>query len=73
MTPDGVPILGKVEEQEGMFLAVGTCGQGFMMGPGIGRNIASLVTTGKPLMEQSVFDTMSFHRDFGSAKVEALK
>jgi sarcosine oxidase subunit beta len=73
MTPDGVPILGKVEEQEGMFLAAGTCGQGFMMGPGIGRNIASVVTTGKPLMEQSVFDTMSFRRDFGSAKVEALK
>jgi sarcosine oxidase subunit beta len=73
MTPDGVPILGKVEEQEGMFLAAGTCGQGVMMGPGIGRNIASVVTTGKPLMEQSVFDTMSFHRDFGSAKVEALK
>jgi len=73
MTPDGVPILGKVEEQQGMFLAAGTCGQGFMMGPGIGRNIASLVTTGKPLMEQAVFDTMSFRRDFGATKVEALR
>ena len=73
MTPDGVPILGRVEGLEGMLLAVGTCGQGFMMGPGIGRNIASLVTTGKPLMEQSVFGTMSFHRDFGAAKAEALK
>lgn len=73
MTPDGVPILGKVDELEGMFLAVGTCGQGFMMGPGIGRNIASLVTTGKPLMEDSVFQTMSFHRDFGATKVEALR
>jgi sarcosine oxidase subunit beta len=73
MTPDGVPILGKVEELEGMFLAVGTCGQGFMMGPGIGRNIAGLVSAGKPLMEQAVFDTMSFHRDFGATKVEALK
>ena len=73
MTPDGVPILGRVEELKGMFLAVGTCGQGFMMGPGIGRNIASLVSTGKPLMEQAVFDTMNFHRDFGATKVEALK
>ena len=73
MTPDGNPILGKVEGQEGMFLAAGTCGQGFMMGPGIGRNMASLITTGKPLMEQAVFDTMSLRRDFGAAKVEALK
>ena len=73
MTPDGVPILGRVREPEGMFLAVGTCGQGFMMGPGIGRNMASLVSTGKPLMEEDVFDTMSFYRDFGATKVEALK
>lgn len=73
MTPDGVPILGRVPEQDGMFLAVGTCGQGFMMGPGVGRNMASLITTGKPLMEDDVFETVGFHRDFGATKVEALK
>ncbi|UCF77941.1 MAG: FAD-binding oxidoreductase [Candidatus Eiseniibacteriota bacterium] len=73
MTPDGVPILGKPSEPEGLVLAAGTCGQGFMMGPGVGRNIAKLIATGRPLMEQDIFDTMSFHRDFTSGKAEALR
>ncbi len=73
MTPDGIPILGRVKSPEGLYLAVGTCGQGFMMGPGIGKNMAALVSTGKPLMDGSVFDSMSFYRDFTAGKVEALK
>jgi sarcosine oxidase subunit beta len=73
MTPDGVPILGKMREPEGIYLAVGTCGQGFMMGPGIGRNMAELISTGRPLMEESVFGSTSFYRDFGAGKVEGLK
>ena len=73
MTPDGFPICGKVSEIEGMFLAVGMCGQGFMMGPGVGRNMANLILHGKPLMEQGVFDTVSFYRDIYNSKKEALK
>ena len=73
MTPDGLPICGKVNEIEGLFLAVGMCGQGFMMGPGIGRNMANVILHGKPLMEQGVFDTLKFHRDFHKARKEALK
>jgi sarcosine oxidase subunit beta len=72
-TPDGGPILGKPGEPEGLVLAVGTCGQGFMMGPGVGRNIAKLVVTGSPLMEPEIFESMSFHRDVSGGKSEALR
>jgi sarcosine oxidase subunit beta len=73
MTPDGSPICGKVNEVEGLYLAVGMCGQGFMMGPGVGKNIASLILSGKPLMDQQIFDTVSFYRDIYNSKKEALK
>jgi sarcosine oxidase subunit beta len=72
MTPDGVAIVDKVEEQPGMYLGVGMCGQGFMMGPGVAINLVKLITTGKPDLPEDVFDTLSFKRDYGS-KVEALK
>lgn len=73
MTPDGLPICDRVREIEGLYLAVGLCGQGFMMGPGIGRNIASLIVHGRPVIDQGAFDTLSFYRDFYSIKKEALK
>ncbi|MFH0778063.1 MAG: FAD-binding oxidoreductase [Candidatus Eisenbacteria bacterium] len=73
MTPDGTPVLDKVIDPEGLYLAVGTCGQGFMMGPGMGRNMAKLIVTGRPLMEAEIFQSMSFYRDFHAGKVEALK
>jgi len=72
MTPDGVAIVDKVEEQEGMYLCVGMCGQGFMMGPGVGVNIAELIVNGVPDLEESAFDTLSFYREF-TGKTEALK
>jgi sarcosine oxidase subunit beta len=73
MSPDGLPICGKVEEPEGLYLAVGLCGQGFMLGPGLGRNLANLILRGQPLIDPAAFASMSFHRDFGGAKKESLK
>ena len=49
------------------------CGQGLMMGPGVGLNLASLIKKGKPLLKQNVFDLLSPDRDFYSGKKEALK
>jgi sarcosine oxidase subunit beta len=43
MTPDGFPIVGWTRELEGYMLAVGMCGQGFMLGPGLGELIARMV------------------------------
>lgn len=73
MTPDGIPIVDRVKEIEGMYLAVGMCGQGFMLGPGVGKNLANLIVRGKPLIEETYFASFSFYRDFYRAKKEALK
>ena len=43
MTPDGSPIVGWSREVPGLLLAVGMCGQGFMLGPGLGELIARMV------------------------------
>ena len=73
MTPDGVAVVGKPMGVNGLYLGIGMCGQGFMMGPGVGLNLASLITKGKPVIKQDVFDLLSPDRDFYSGKKEALK
>lgn len=73
MTPDGIIILDTVREVGGFYLAVGMCGQGFMLGPGVGKNIANFIVRGKPEIDQDVFDTLSFYRDFYTKREEALK
>ncbi|MFO0794645.1 MAG: FAD-binding oxidoreductase [Candidatus Brocadiaceae bacterium] len=43
MTPDGFPIVGWAREAEGYLLAAGMCGQGLMLGPGLGELLARIV------------------------------
>jgi len=71
MTPDGVPIMSAVEEIQGLYLAVGMCGQGYMLGPGVGMNMASLMIEGEPLIDAEVFGRLAFKREYEG--VEALK
>ncbi|UCD74852.1 MAG: FAD-binding oxidoreductase [Phycisphaerales bacterium] len=73
MTPDGVPVVDRVEEIEGMYLGVGMCGQGFMIGPGVAECLANLIVEGEPTIPPDVFAELSFQRDFYAAKAEALK
>jgi glycine/D-amino acid oxidase-like deaminating enzyme len=53
-------------------VAVGFCGQGLMLGPGIAKNIVSLMTTGQPLLPEDIFKSYSLTRDFTRSS-EALK
>jgi sarcosine oxidase subunit beta len=73
MTPDGAIIVDTVRELRGAYLAVGMCGQGFMLGPGVGRCAASLIVDGKPTIPAEAFAAISFYRDFYKGKHEALK
>jgi len=57
MTPDGLPIVGETREVPGFLLAVGMCGQGFMLGPGLGLLLARVVQ-GKLSAEDT--DTLSY-------------
>ncbi len=72
MTPDGVPIVDKVGDTPTLYVAAGFCGQGLMLGPGIGKNIVSLMTTGKPLIPEEIFASFSLYRDF-TRPAEVLK
>jgi sarcosine oxidase, subunit beta len=73
MTPDGYPIVGKAPNMEGLLLGVGMCGQGFMLGPGVGMNLASLAIRGKPTIDPEVFDLLSPARDLYRGQKESLK
>lgn len=73
MTPDGVPIVDKVDGIQGVILAVGMCGQGFMLGVGVGQEVASLVVDGTSLLPPEATHALRFDRDYGAGKTEALK
>jgi glycine/D-amino acid oxidase-like deaminating enzyme len=71
MTPDGFPIVGWAQEVEGYLLAVGMCGQGLMLGPGLGELIARAVKGNLTKEDQEVLAVLSPHRQF--AGQEKLK
>ncbi|MHA1778931.1 MAG: NAD(P)/FAD-dependent oxidoreductase [Candidatus Heimdallarchaeaceae archaeon] len=71
MTPDGMPIVGIAEKIEGFVNAVGMCGQGFMLGPGLGELLARIVTNNLSSTDQEILAEFSLYRDF--AQAEKLK
>ena len=73
MTPDAIPIIDRAPHVEGLTLAVGMCGQGFMMGPGVARNVTSLIVNDRPALPPEVHACFSYQRDFHAARKEALK
>ena len=73
MTPDGVPIISNVENISGLTLAVGMCGQGFMLGIGVGEEAASLAVDHKYKLPREASDTLRFERNYFAGKKEALK
>lgn len=70
-TPDGSPIVGSVAGVEGCHYAVGLCGQGLMLGPGLAEDLVSIMQTGRPVTDADVFASFRLDRDFSAA--EALK
>lgn len=72
MSPDGSPLVGWSQEIDGYLAAIGMCGQGFMLGPGLGELLARMVTQDKLSPDdQEVLDVLSPYRSF--EKEEALK
>lgn len=71
MTPDGSPILGEVDGLQGYLLAVGMCGQGFMLGPGVGEVLCHHILGNLSDDEKNTLKALSLYRDFGN--VEKLK
>jgi sarcosine oxidase subunit beta len=71
MTPDGFPIVGWLREVEGYLLAVGMCGQGFMLGPGMGELLARMITRKTNDSDDEILRILSPYRPF--ARQEELK
>jgi sarcosine oxidase subunit beta len=71
MTPDGFPIIGWSQDVEGFLAAVGMCGQGFMLGPGVGELLARMVEGRLAETDQEILDIVSPYREF--AGQEKLK
>jgi len=64
MTPDGLPIVGETAEVPGLILAVGMCGQGFMLGPGLGELLSRLVQGKLSEEDKDTLMYFSLHREF---------
>lgn len=73
MTPDGNIIIDKVKERKEIYVAVGMCGQGMMLGPGVARCLKEVILRGKPTIETEFYSALSLYRDFHKAGKEALK
>jgi sarcosine oxidase, subunit beta len=64
MTPDGSPIIGQVDGLEGLLLAVGMCGQGFMFGPGVGQLLTHIVLNELDEADKIILHSLTYHRAF---------
>ncbi|MEJ2248880.1 MAG: FAD-binding oxidoreductase [Candidatus Lokiarchaeota archaeon] len=65
MTPDGNPIIGETD-LKGYINAVGLCGQGFMLGPGLGELLSKLISKKESLShkESLILEDFSINREF---------
>jgi sarcosine oxidase subunit beta len=71
MTPDGSPVVGPSATLEGYLDAVGMCGQGYMLGPGVGALVSRMVTKTLAGDDEAILHELRPDREF--AGVEKLK
>jgi sarcosine oxidase subunit beta len=71
MTPDGFPIVGRTNEVPNYINCVGMCGQGFMLGPGMGELVARIVTNTETEDDIHTLKSYDFYRDYSG--MEAFK
>ena len=64
MTPDGFPIVGAAREYPNFINAVGMCGQGYMLGPGLGELLTRMVTYELTERDEDVLKHFNPYRDF---------
>ncbi|MGA1848509.1 MAG: NAD(P)/FAD-dependent oxidoreductase, partial [Thermoplasmatota archaeon] len=65
MSPDGSPLVGWNKDVEGFLHLTGMCGQGFMLGPGIGEVAARLIADRSDENDREVLKGFDPCRKFG--------
>lgn len=71
MTPDGFPVVGPAPEISNFINAVGMCGQGFMLGPGLGELLDRMVRQVLTEDDRRILKSFDPQRTF--AGMEAFK
>ncbi len=71
MTPDGSPLVGWNTQVQGLLHATGMCGQGFMLGPGVGQVVARMITGKTTEQDKIILQGFDPYRKFGGQ--ETLK
>ena len=64
MTPDGFPIVGWSRELAGYVYAVGMCGQGYMLGPGVGALLSRMLQEDLTPEDEETLVALSPYREF---------
>jgi sarcosine oxidase subunit beta len=70
-TPDGTPIVSTVPNLDGFMVAAGMGGQGFMLGPGVGRLLARMINNSLTPADEEILSEFALDRSFSTR--EALK
>jgi len=71
MTADGAPLVGWSNSIRGYLMAIGMCGHGFMLGPGLGEVLDRLVRDEMTGNDRRILDGLSPDRSFkGSAALK---
>ena len=68
MTPDGFPIVGETRTFPNFINAIGMCGQGYMIGPGIGELLTRIVTCELTGDDMDVLKHFNLYRNFSGAE-----
>ena len=66
MTPDGAPLVGWAQEVPGYLMAIGMCGHGFMLGPGLGEVLDRVVRDDLTEDDRIILEGLSPRRSFES-------
>lgn len=64
MTPDGFPVVDFPDAVKGYVLAVGMCGQGFMLGPGLGEALAARIAGSPSAEDREILAGFGLARSF---------
>jgi sarcosine oxidase subunit beta len=68
MTPDGFPIVGETKEFPNFINAVGMCGQGYMLGPGLGELLSRIVAYELTDEDLDVLKHFNLYRNFSGVE-----
>ncbi len=63
MTPDGFPIVSFTKEYKNLLLTVGMCGQGFMLGPGLGEILSEIIVDNNDQYDD-ILKELTLYRNF---------